>query len=152
MKHLKNGLKQIKKKKRYCITWIFFFSYDWNGPKFQRYDNTMSFRPCKTFDIACTTICHRNIGYIYFLLWWVWLLLYFLSSYLLYNIVHILLVAWFTRAIYLIIQADNLRQQTLHQLRRILTVRQAARCFLVIGEYYGRLRALSSLWTSRPRE
>jgi hypothetical protein len=50
------------------------------------------------------------------------------------------------------IQADNLRQQTLHQLRRILTVRQVARCFLVIGEYYGRLRALSSLWASRPRE
>ncbi|XP_010686011.2 transcription factor TGA9 isoform X1 [Beta vulgaris subsp. vulgaris] len=49
-------------------------------------------------------------------------------------------------------QADNLRQQTLHQLRRILTIRQAARCFLVIGEYYGRLRALSSLWSSRPRE
>ncbi|XP_060667775.1 transcription factor TGA9 isoform X1 [Ziziphus jujuba] len=49
-------------------------------------------------------------------------------------------------------QADNLRQQTLHRLRQILTVRQAARCFLVIGEYYGRLRALSSLWTSRPRE
>ncbi|XP_022851401.1 transcription factor TGA9-like isoform X2 [Olea europaea var. sylvestris] len=49
-------------------------------------------------------------------------------------------------------QADNLRQQTLHQLRRILTVRQTARCFLVISEYYGRLRALSSLWASRPRE
>ncbi|KAG8387497.1 hypothetical protein BUALT_Bualt02G0027300 [Buddleja alternifolia] len=49
-------------------------------------------------------------------------------------------------------QADNLRQQTLHQLRRILTVRQATRCFLVIGEYYGRLRTLSSLWASRPRE
>ncbi|CAN6452519.1 unnamed protein product [Victoria cruziana] len=49
-------------------------------------------------------------------------------------------------------QADNLRQQTLHQLRRILTIRQAARCFLAIGEYYTRLRALSSLWTSRPRE
>lgn len=49
-------------------------------------------------------------------------------------------------------QADNLRQQTIHQLCRILTVRQAARCFLVIGEYYGRLRALSSLWASRPRE
>ncbi|KAJ7001835.1 transcription factor TGA9-like isoform X2 [Populus alba x Populus x berolinensis] len=49
-------------------------------------------------------------------------------------------------------QADNLRQQTLHQLRRILTVRQVARCFLVIGEYYGRLRALSSLWACRPRE
>ncbi|CAK9179146.1 unnamed protein product [Ilex paraguariensis] len=49
-------------------------------------------------------------------------------------------------------QADNLRQQTLHQLHRILTVRQAARCFLVIGEYYGRLRALSSLWVSGPRD
>ncbi|CAM8964506.1 unnamed protein product [Rhodiola kirilowii] len=49
-------------------------------------------------------------------------------------------------------QADNLRQQTLHQLRRILTVQQAARCFLAIGEYYGRLRALSSLWASRPHE
>ncbi|KAJ6765636.1 TRANSCRIPTION FACTOR TGA9 [Salix purpurea] len=48
--------------------------------------------------------------------------------------------------------ADNLRQQTLHQLRRILTVRQVARSFLVIGEYYGRLRALSTLWSSRPRE
>ncbi|KAJ6790477.1 transcription factor TGA2.2-like [Iris pallida] len=49
-------------------------------------------------------------------------------------------------------QADNLRQQTLHQLRRILTIRQAARCFLAIGEYQSRLRALSSLWASRPRE
>ncbi|XP_047976309.1 transcription factor TGA9-like isoform X3 [Salvia hispanica] len=49
-------------------------------------------------------------------------------------------------------QADNLRQQTLHQLHRLLTIRQAARCFLVIGDYYGRLRALSSLWASRPRE
>ncbi|CAN6908469.1 unnamed protein product [Brassica oleracea] len=49
-------------------------------------------------------------------------------------------------------QADNLRQQTVHQLRQILTVRQAARCFLLIGEYYGRLRALSSLWLSRPPE
>lgn len=49
-------------------------------------------------------------------------------------------------------QADNLRQQTLHQLCRLLTLRQAVRSFLVIGEYYGRLRALSSLWASRPRE
>ncbi|XP_039012755.1 transcription factor TGA9-like isoform X1 [Hibiscus syriacus] len=49
-------------------------------------------------------------------------------------------------------QGDNLRHQTLHQLSRILTVRQAARCFMMIGEYYGRLRALSSLWASRPRE
>ncbi|MQM08647.1 hypothetical protein Taro_041508 [Colocasia esculenta] len=50
------------------------------------------------------------------------------------------------------LQADNLRQQTLHQMRRILTIRQTARCFLAIGEYYRRLRALSTLWASRPRE
>ncbi|KAJ4819457.1 BZIP family transcription factor family protein [Rhynchospora pubera] len=49
-------------------------------------------------------------------------------------------------------QADNLRQQTLHQLHRILTVRQSARCFSAIGEYHSRLRALSSLWASRPKE
>ncbi|KAF7805709.1 transcription factor TGA9-like isoform X1 [Senna tora] len=49
-------------------------------------------------------------------------------------------------------QADNLRQQSLHQICRLLTIRQAARCFVVIGEYYARLRALSSLWASRPRE
>ncbi|MED6224708.1 hypothetical protein PIB30_086609, partial [Stylosanthes scabra] len=47
-------------------------------------------------------------------------------------------------------QADNLRQQSLEQLCRLLTIRQAARCFLVIGDYYARLRALSSLWASRP--
>uniref|UniRef100_A0ACD5U265 Uncharacterized protein n=2 Tax=Avena sativa TaxID=4498 RepID=A0ACD5U265_AVESA len=49
-------------------------------------------------------------------------------------------------------QADNLRQQTLHHMRRILTTRQTARCFLSIGEYHRRLRALSSIWVSRPRE
>ncbi|URE07118.1 IKI3 family [Musa troglodytarum] len=50
-------------------------------------------------------------------------------------------------------QADNLRQQTLHHLRQHLTIRQAARCFLAIGEYYTRLRALSSILTSRsPQE
>ncbi|XP_074582030.1 transcription factor TGA2-like isoform X2 [Curcuma longa] len=49
-------------------------------------------------------------------------------------------------------QADNLRQQSLHQMHRILTTRQAARCFLAIGEYHSRLRALSSLWASRLRE
>ncbi|CAL9078893.1 unnamed protein product, partial [Musa textilis] len=49
-------------------------------------------------------------------------------------------------------QADNLRQQTLHQMRRNLTIKQAARCFLAMGEYYTRLRALSSLWASRPRQ
>lgn len=51
-----------------------------------------------------------------------------------------------------VLQADNLRQQSLHQMWRTLTVRQAGRCILMIGEYYGRLRALSSLWSSRPRE
>ncbi|KAG6570485.1 Transcription factor TGA9, partial [Cucurbita argyrosperma subsp. sororia] len=49
-------------------------------------------------------------------------------------------------------QADILRQQTLHQLHRMLTVRQAARCFIVISEYYTRLRALSSIWSSRPKD
>ncbi|KAL8036881.1 hypothetical protein ABFX02_11G005300 [Erythranthe guttata] len=48
-------------------------------------------------------------------------------------------------------QADNLRQQTLHRVHQILTTRQSARCFLAIGEYFHRLRALSSLWLSRPR-
>ncbi|OEL25044.1 Transcription factor HBP-1b(c38), partial [Dichanthelium oligosanthes] len=51
-----------------------------------------------------------------------------------------------------IMQADNLRQQTLHHMRRLLTTRQAARCFLSVGEYHRRLRALSSVWASRPRE
>ncbi|XP_039800807.1 transcription factor TGAL5-like [Panicum virgatum] len=49
-------------------------------------------------------------------------------------------------------QVDNLRQQTLQQMRRLLTTRQAARCFLSVGEYRRRLRALSSVWASRPRE
>ncbi|XP_020394599.1 transcription factor TGAL5 isoform X2 [Zea mays] len=48
-------------------------------------------------------------------------------------------------------QADSLRQQTLHQMRRILTTRQTARCFVSISEYHRRLRALSSVWaSSRP--
>ncbi|RLN28901.1 hypothetical protein C2845_PM05G36440 [Panicum miliaceum] len=47
-------------------------------------------------------------------------------------------------------QADNLRQQTLQHMRRLLTTRQAARCFLSIGEYRRRLRALSSVWAPRP--
>ncbi|KAK4481725.1 hypothetical protein RD792_012634 [Penstemon davidsonii] len=49
-------------------------------------------------------------------------------------------------------QADNLRHQTLHRLHQILTIRQAARCFLAIAEYFHRLRALSSLWLARPRQ
>ncbi|KAG9458375.1 hypothetical protein H6P81_002883 [Aristolochia fimbriata] len=49
-------------------------------------------------------------------------------------------------------QADLLRQQTLQQMHRILTTRQAARALLAIGDYFSRLRALSSLWLARPRE
>ncbi|KAG5517354.1 hypothetical protein RHGRI_037939 [Rhododendron griersonianum] len=48
--------------------------------------------------------------------------------------------------------ADNLRQQTLQQLHRILTTRQSARALLAINDYFSRLRALSSLWLARPRE
>ncbi|PKU80998.1 bZIP transcription factor TGA10 isoform X1 [Dendrobium catenatum] len=48
-------------------------------------------------------------------------------------------------------QADNLRLETLHRLYEILTVRQSAKCLLAISEYFHRLRALSSLWLSRPR-
>ncbi|KAL5707984.1 bZIP transcription factor tga10 [Ranunculus cassubicifolius] len=49
-------------------------------------------------------------------------------------------------------QADNLRHQTLHRLHQLLTTRQAARCFLAMAEYFHRLRALSSLWQTRPRQ
>lgn len=49
-------------------------------------------------------------------------------------------------------QADHIRLETLRQMFRILTVRQAARGLLALGEYFERLRALSSLWATRPRE
>ncbi|KAL7599627.1 transcription factor TGA2.2 [Lactuca sativa] len=49
-------------------------------------------------------------------------------------------------------QADNLRQQTLQQMHRILTTRQSARALIAINDYFSRLRALSSLWLARPRE
>ncbi|KAJ6921394.1 transcription factor TGA2.3-like isoform X1 [Populus alba x Populus x berolinensis] len=49
-------------------------------------------------------------------------------------------------------QADNLRQQTLEQMHRILTTRQSARALLAIHDYFSRLRALSSLWLARPQE
>ncbi|KAE9612492.1 putative transcription factor bZIP family [Lupinus albus] len=49
-------------------------------------------------------------------------------------------------------QADNLRQQTLQQMLRILTTRQSARALLAISDYFSRLRALSSLWLARPME
>ncbi|KAG1358733.1 putative TGACG-sequence-specific DNA-binding protein TGA-2.1 [Cocos nucifera] len=48
-------------------------------------------------------------------------------------------------------QADLLRQQTLRQMHRILTTRQAAHALLAISDYFSRLRALSSLWLARPR-
>ncbi|KAJ6799086.1 transcription factor TGA1-like isoform X2 [Iris pallida] len=49
-------------------------------------------------------------------------------------------------------QADHLRQQTLQQMYKILTTRQAARGLLALGDYCQRLRALSSLWVARPRD
>ncbi|OEL30946.1 TGACG-sequence-specific DNA-binding protein TGA-2.1 [Dichanthelium oligosanthes] len=45
-------------------------------------------------------------------------------------------------------QADELRMQALHALRQILTARQAARCFIAVDDYFCRLRALSTLWTT----
>uniref|UniRef100_A0ACD6A380 Uncharacterized protein n=1 Tax=Avena sativa TaxID=4498 RepID=A0ACD6A380_AVESA len=49
-------------------------------------------------------------------------------------------------------QADHLRQQTLRNMCRILTGRQAAVGLLALGDYSERLRALSTLWAARPRE
>ncbi|XP_043717279.1 transcription factor TGA2.2-like [Telopea speciosissima] len=49
-------------------------------------------------------------------------------------------------------QADLLRQQTIQQMYRILTTRQAARALLAINDYLSRLRALSSLWLARPKD
>ncbi|GFP96616.1 transcription factor hbp-1b(c38) [Phtheirospermum japonicum] len=48
-------------------------------------------------------------------------------------------------------QANLLRLQTLQQMHRILTTRQAARALLAINDYKSRLRALSSLWLARPK-
>ncbi|KAG9158702.1 hypothetical protein Leryth_023485 [Lithospermum erythrorhizon] len=48
-------------------------------------------------------------------------------------------------------QGDLLRQQTIHQLCRILTTRQAAQALLVMSDYMSRLQALSSLWSARPK-
>lgn len=50
------------------------------------------------------------------------------------------------------LQADSLRQQTIHRLHQMLTTRQAARCMVAMAEYFHRLRALSSLWMGRPRQ
>lgn len=46
-------------------------------------------------------------------------------------------------------QADHLRQQTLQHMSRILTTRQAANGLVAFGEYFQRLRTLSSLWSAR---
>ncbi|XP_076897909.1 transcription factor TGA4-like [Bidens hawaiensis] len=46
-------------------------------------------------------------------------------------------------------QADHLRRQVLQQVSRILTTHQAATGLLALGEYFQRLRALSSLCSSR---
>ena len=48
-------------------------------------------------------------------------------------------------------QADGLRQQTLHKLHGMLTVRQTGCCFVAIADYFHRLRAVSTLWAARPR-
>ncbi|PUZ59934.1 hypothetical protein GQ55_4G083200 [Panicum hallii var. hallii] len=45
-------------------------------------------------------------------------------------------------------QADELRMQALQALRQILTARQAARCLVAVDDYFCRLRALSTLWTT----
>ncbi|CAM0901889.1 unnamed protein product [Alopecurus aequalis] len=44
------------------------------------------------------------------------------------------------------------QQETIQNMYKILTTRQAARGLLALGEYFQRLRALSSLWAARPRE
>ncbi|XP_022152495.1 transcription factor TGA7-like isoform X2 [Momordica charantia] len=49
-------------------------------------------------------------------------------------------------------QADHLRQETLKRMSHILTTKQAAQGLLALGEYFHRLRVLSSLWSARPRE
>ncbi|KAK7321097.1 hypothetical protein VNO77_31291 [Canavalia gladiata] len=46
-------------------------------------------------------------------------------------------------------QADHLRQQTLLHMSRILTIGQAAQGLLAMGDYFHRLRTLSTLWTAR---
>ncbi|KAI3760573.1 hypothetical protein L1987_50970 [Smallanthus sonchifolius] len=51
-----------------------------------------------------------------------------------------------------VIQADNLRRQTIHHVLQLLTTRQAARSLLAVSEHFHRLRSLSSLWVARPRQ
>ncbi|CAH1446691.1 unnamed protein product [Lactuca virosa] len=51
-----------------------------------------------------------------------------------------------------VLQADNLRRQTIHHVLQLLTTRQAARSLLAVAEHFHRLRSLSSLWVARPRQ
>ncbi|XP_071713806.1 transcription factor TGA4-like [Rutidosis leptorrhynchoides] len=49
-------------------------------------------------------------------------------------------------------QADHLRKLSLQQMYPILTLPQAAKALLVLGEYFQHLRVLSSIWSTRPRD
>lgn len=49
----------------------------------------------------------------------------------------------------LVIQADYVRHETLQQTLRYLTIRQAAQGLISLGEYFQRLRDLSSAWAMR---
>ncbi|KAK9068605.1 hypothetical protein SSX86_012720 [Deinandra increscens subsp. villosa] len=49
----------------------------------------------------------------------------------------------------LVIQADYVRHETLQQTLRYLTTQQAAQGLISLGEYFQRLRKLSSAWTMR---
>ncbi|KAK8472626.1 hypothetical protein PHAVU_002G263400 [Phaseolus vulgaris] len=49
-------------------------------------------------------------------------------------------------------QADHLRQETLRQMYRILSIREIGQFLVVLGEYFQRLRALSKLWANRSQE
>ncbi|KAG6657482.1 transcription factor TGA4-like isoform X3 [Carya illinoinensis] len=49
-------------------------------------------------------------------------------------------------------EADHIREEALDQMFRILTIRQAARGLLALGEYFQRFRDLSKLWAARSHE
>ncbi|RZR99827.1 hypothetical protein BHM03_00029451 [Ensete ventricosum] len=68
------------------------------------------------------------------------------------DVFHLLNGIWKTPAERCFLWMGGFRPSELIKLRQQLTTKQAARCFLAIGEYFTRLRALSSLWASRPQE
>ncbi|KAG2711795.1 hypothetical protein I3843_04G087000 [Carya illinoinensis] len=51
-----------------------------------------------------------------------------------------------------LLKADHIREEALDQMFRILTIRQAARGLLALGEYFQRFRDLSKLWAARSHE